>query len=116
MDKHLKIAQALAKLMDGQFKILGIRFGLDPLIGLIPGIGDFLSLCLSGYILYIGFKMRIPQTALFKMVRNLLFDFVIGSLPVLGDIADVIYKANFKNLEILKQYTALSVVEGEIVL
>jgi hypothetical protein len=80
------------------------RFGLSPLIGLIPVAGDFAGLILSLYVLYearkIGANRKIQQ----KMIRNMLIEFIGGLLPVFGDAFDAIYKANTKNTELLRHY------------
>jgi hypothetical protein len=104
MDYHLQYAQSLADLLDNKFKILGFRFGLDPLIGLVPGIGDVIGLVLSAYIVWVAVQMKVPQDKIAMMLGNILFDFVIGLIPVLGEIGDFVVKANSKNLEILKRH------------
>jgi hypothetical protein len=114
MYKHVRIATTIADLLDNRFKILGIKFGLDPLLGLIPGIGDFIALLFSFYIIWIGLRMKLPEEQLARMVQNVILDFVIGLVPVLGDVSDFVFKANTKNIEILKKYTATNVVEGRM--
>jgi hypothetical protein len=101
---HLKTATMLANILDNQFSIAGFKVGLDPLLGLIPGLGDIVSAGLSIYMLWIAKQMGIPQTTISKMVRNIVIDFVLGVIPVVGDLTDFVYKANLKNLEILHAY------------
>ena len=115
MKNYLKIASAMANLLDNKFKILGMRFGIDSLLGLIPGGGDLVSLILAMYIVWIGIKMRLPQDKVALMIGNVLMDFGVGLIPILGDIADVAFKSNLKNLEILKQHSDQQIPEGEIV-
>lgn len=107
MQSHLKLATFLAKLLDSQFKLFGIRFGLDFLLGLIPGIGDFISFCLSSYIVWIGYQLKLPMHAIVRMIALVVFDFLIGTIPVLGDILDLGIKANLRNLETIEKYTSL---------
>ncbi len=114
IEGHIKNAERLARLMDSEFKIFNLRFGLDPLIGLVPGIGDTVSLVLGMYLIWIGAVYQIPSHALIRMIINLVFDFLIGAIPVLGDVSDFFYKSNLSNLKILKQYTQ-RIEEGEIV-
>lgn len=80
------------------------RFGLSPLIGLIPGIGDFAGLILSLYVLYEARKVGADGTVQRKMIRNMLIEFVGGLTPVLGDAFDAVYKANTKNTDLLRRY------------
>lgn len=110
------MARSLTKLLDGQFSVLGFKFGIDPLIGLIPGIGDVLSLLLSLYVVWIGFQMKIPIESLRTMIGNVVIDFILGSVPAVGDVADFIYKANSRNMKILETFVkGEQVVEGEVV-
>lgn len=115
MENHLKAASVIANLLDNQFNILGIRFGLNGLLGLIPGVGDFIVAALSFYMVWIGVKMRLPMTALAEMIGNIITNFLIGLLPIIGDSVDFFHHANLKNLKILKHHAAQGVVEGQIV-
>jgi hypothetical protein len=112
---HLKTARFLAKLLDSQYQFLGVRFGIESIVGVIPGIGDLCGLFLSLYLVWIGYAMELPFTALAQMIVNVLIDFIIGSIPVIGDIGDVFFKANIKNLHIIETYAAEEVLEGEII-
>lgn len=114
VDRHLRIATALTTLLDTRFKLGKLKFGLDPILGVIPGFGDILSLILSGYLVWIAARMNVPDEEIGKMLKNILYDFVIGAIPVVGDIGDIFYKANTKNLEILKKYSG-NIVEGEVI-
>jgi hypothetical protein len=113
--KHLESATNLANLLDNKFEIFGLRFGIDPLLGLIPGGGDFLSLLLSLYIVWIGLQMELPRNKIERMLWNIILDFVIGLAPVIGDAADFVFKSNLMNLQILNQHVDKVVIEGEIV-
>lgn len=115
MKNRLKTATFLANLLDNKFKILGLRFGIDPILGLIPGGGDLVSLILSSYIVWIGIKMELPKNKITRMIGNIMLDFGIGLLPILGDAADFAFKSNLMNLEILEQHVEKDIVEGEIV-
>ena len=115
MKKYIKTATVLSNLLDNKFKVLGIKFGLDPILGLIPGGGDLVSLILALYIVWIGIKMRLPQDKVTRMIGNVILDFGVGLVPILGDIADITFKSNLRNLEILKEHGENEVMEGEVV-
>ncbi|MCC5908133.1 MAG: DUF4112 domain-containing protein [Balneolaceae bacterium] len=91
---------------DSNFRIpfTNFRFGLSPLIGLIPVAGDFAGLILSLYVLYEARKIGASGKIQRKMIRNMLIEFIGGLLPVIGDAFDAIYKANTKNTELLRNY------------
>lgn len=112
MQMHLKTARFLADLLDNKFKIGGFRFGLDPIIGFIPFVGDLTVLAISFYILWIGRQMKVPEDKFGEMVANVVVDTLMGFVPIVGDIGDFFFKANMKNLEIIKKY-GQNVVEGE---
>jgi hypothetical protein len=82
----------------------GFRFGLSPLIGLIPGIGDFAGLILSLYVLYEARRIGAPGKIQRKMIRIMLIEFFGGLIPVFGDAFDAVYKANTRNTELLRNY------------
>ena len=115
MKNHLRTASYIADLLDNKFKILGFRFGIDPILGLIPGGGDLVSLALSSYIVWIGIKAELPKKKIVEMVRNTALDFVVGLVPLLGDAVDFTFKPNLINLEILRQHLEKDVMEGEVV-
>lgn len=96
----------LAKLMDSQFKVPGtnIRFGLDALIGLVPGVGDITTFGISSYMLWIMAQNGASGFVLARMVLNVLIDTIFGSVPVIGDIFDVAYKSNIKNLKLMQEH------------
>jgi hypothetical protein len=112
--QYLKSARLLAKLMDNQFNFLGIKFGLDNILGIVPGGGDAIAMVISLYLVYAGYQMKIPIDKLWLMVLNLAFDTIIGSVPILGDLADIAFKANVRNLKILEDYEYHEVVESEV--
>ena len=96
----------LANLMDSQFKIPGtnIRFGLDPLIGLVPGAGDFVTFLISGYMVMILAQNGASGFVLARMTLNILIDALVGSIPLLGDIFDVAFKANRRNMKLMHEH------------
>lgn len=96
----------LAWLMDSSFRIPGtnIRIGWDGLIGFIPGIGDALGALISSHILTQAAHMGAPKSVLLKMGFNIATDAILGIIPVVGDISDFVWKANQRNVELLKDY------------
>lgn len=103
-DEHLRTARAVAKLLDSQFGIGSFRFGLDPILAIIPGIGSALPMFLSFYILWIALQAEAPTRVLLPMIFNIFVDFVIGSIPLVGVIGDAFFKSNIKNLTILERF------------
>jgi len=98
--------ELLARLMDSIFVIPGtqIRFGLDALIGLVPGLGDTLTSFVSIYILKVASRLGVPRVTLVRMAMNIGIDYVAGIVPFVGDAFDVYWKANLKNVELLKRH------------
>jgi hypothetical protein len=92
--------------------ILGWRFGLDALIGLIPGIGDTGTALASFYILASAVRHGVPKITLLRMGMNIGFDYLIGSVPVVGDVADVFWKSNQKNIALLRKRATVSAEEA----
>lgn len=92
--------------MDAQFRVPGtdIRFGLDSLIGLIPGAGDLSTFAVSGYMLWIMANNGASGFVLARMVLNVLIDAIFGSIPILGDLFDVAFKANMRNMRLMQQH------------
>lgn len=97
--------EALARLMDAQFNIpfLPIPIGLDTLIGLIPGIGDTISLGVSSYIILAASRLGVPKRHLIRMGGNMLIDWVIGLVPIIGDIFDIGWRGNLRNVKIARE-------------
>jgi hypothetical protein len=104
----------LSRAMDGLFRIPGTgwRIGLDALVGLIPGVGDFATTAVSLYILAAGVRYRVPKVTLLRMASNIAVDYLLGSVPIVGDIFDAAWKSNQMNVELLKQRAAVSPEEA----
>tara|TARA_R110002072_G_scaffold2361_8_gene19660 strand:+ start:5632 stop:6009 length:378 start_codon:yes stop_codon:yes gene_type:complete len=98
--------ESLAELMDSRFRIpgTGIRFGLDAVIGLIPGVGDAVTLLPTLYIISQAQKHGAAGHIQAAMVFNAALDLVIGAVPLLGDLFDVGFKANHRNVRLLKRH------------
>ncbi len=100
----------LSKVMDNAIAIPGtkFRFGLDPILGLLPGGGDTITGGLSAYIVVEAARMGLPREILYKMVGNILIDSFAGTVPVLGDLFDVGWKSNVKNIELLEKHLEIA--------
>jgi hypothetical protein len=100
--------------MDDLFRVpvLGWRFGLDALIGLIPGFGDTATSLASFYILANAVRYGVPKITLLRMGLNLGIDYAIGSLPFVGDLFDAWWKSNRKNLDLLRRRATVSPEEA----
>jgi hypothetical protein len=97
-----------AVLLDSAFRIPGtnIRFGLDALVGLFPGLGDLASPLFTVALLLEGTRRRLPFIVQARMVLNAGIDMLLGLVPLLGDVADVAWKANLRNLALLERHAA----------
>lgn len=102
-EQILQQIRILADLMDNRFTIPGtnIRVGLDAVIGLIPGIGDIASAAISGYIVFLAHQLDVPKWLLARMAMNIAIDMAAGAVPVVGDVMDVAFRANLKNMKLL---------------
>lgn len=105
-DRSLKAIAFLSNWMDNKFRIPGtqIRFGLDSLMSLIPGLGDITSSGISMGIFALILKEGVPFGTALKMMGNIVFDSIISSVPLIGTIADVGFKANNRNLKLLEKH------------
>ena len=92
--------------------VLGWRIGLDPLLGLIPGFGDTASSLASFYILVNAVRYGVPKITLLRMGLNLGIDYVVGSIPLVGDLFDAWWKSNQRNLDLLKKRATVSAEEA----
>ncbi len=100
------LIDSISSLMDNQFRIpfTQVRFGVDFLIGLIPTVGDWLSFGISSGLVFSMLRRGIGVGMLFKMMGNITLDATVGSIPILGDLFDLHFKANRRNVALLKQY------------
>jgi hypothetical protein len=95
-----------AVLLDSYFRLPGtpIRFGLDAILGLVPGLGDLSTPVFAALILVHAVRMRLPLVVQARMVLNAGIDMVLGLVPLLGDVVDVAWKANLRNLALLERH------------
>ena len=95
-----------AVLLDSAFKVPGlpVRFGLDAIVGLVPGVGELTTPAFTMLLLFTGLRMRVPLVVLARMVLNTGVDALIGLVPVVGDLTDIGWKANLRNLDLLERH------------
>lgn len=104
-ERVLRRLEALGSLLDSRFRLPGgFRFGLDPLIGLVPGIGDGISAIVALYIVLEAWRLGASRGTLARMLLNVGLDFAVGVIPVVGDAADFVFRSNRRNLELLRRH------------
>ena len=86
----------------GRLKLLSQRLE-DPIIGLIPGGGDIFGAILSIYIMYSGIRIGVPRATVNKMFKNILLEFIIGCIPIVGDLFDIVWKSNQRNVKLIEE-------------
>jgi hypothetical protein len=102
--RRIERVRWLGELLDNSIPVPGtnFRFGIDTIIGLIPGVGDLIGGALSAYIILEAARLGVPRSLLARMGYNVLVDVAVGAIPVLGDLFDAGYKANLRNLALLQ--------------
>jgi hypothetical protein len=115
-DAHsvLRRLERLAVVLDSAIVIPGtrFRFGADAILGLFPGGGDVVGAALSGYIIFEAARLGVPAAALARMVTNVIADTALGVIPVAGDLFDAYWKANLRNIAIVREHIARTTGPG----
>lgn len=83
-----------------------LRIGLDPLVGLVPGIGDALGALVASYVLVEAMQVGVPTSMLLRMLANIAIDALLGTVPIIGDVFDVVWTANLRNVALLEHHVA----------
>ncbi|ACA18754.1 conserved hypothetical protein [Methylobacterium sp. 4-46] len=98
--------EVLAHLLDSAFLIPGInrRVGVDALIGLVPVVGDAITTAISSYIIWEARRLGVPRWLIARMAANVAFDGVVGVVPLVGDLFDAAFKANIRNVRLLRRH------------
>ena len=98
-------ARTLARLLDSAVRVpgTGIRFGADAVIGLIPGLGDIGGAALAGYLVILAQRLGVPRSVVLRMLANVAVDTLGGTVPLIGDLFDVAYKSNLRNVALLER-------------
>ena len=107
-DERLRWVAGIARLMDSQFRLPGtqFRFGLDPLLGLLPVVGDLSTFAISGALLLTMLRHGASGAVVVRMALNILMDTIIGAIPLLGNVFDFAYKSNERNVALLRRHYA----------
>jgi hypothetical protein len=108
LERRMRVLRGLQRLLDTAFRVPGtsIRFGWDPIVGLVPWVGDVATALLACALIVQAHQMRLPRVLQFRMLVNVLVDVLIGLVPFLGDVADVFWKANSRNMAMIEQHVA----------
>ena len=106
VQQSLARLEALARLMDGAFVLPGtnLRFGLEAIVGLVPVAGDMIAGLVSTYLIWEARQLGAPRWLVARMLANTLLDTTIGAIPVVGDAFDVVFRANLKNMTLLRRH------------
>ncbi len=114
-------ARKIAKLMDSNFTFMGVSFGWDAILGIVPVAGDTLALLPALFPLYVAKKHKLPAHIIARMTVNVITDYGIGLVPVAGDVFDVAFRASLRNVRLLEEWAAKQekkrarIVPGEVV-
>jgi hypothetical protein len=106
VSRRLEALRSLQRWLDEAFRVpgTGLRFGWDPLIGLLPWAGDVLTALMSGAIVLQAHQMRLPRVVQLRMLGNVAIDLVSGAIPFIGDAVDFFWKSNKKNFALLEEH------------
>ena len=115
MTAHMQFVRKLVTVLDTKFTFFGIRFGIDPLFDFIPGAGNIIAAVTSCYLFWIARELRVPNVVYMRMLGNIVVDFLVGVVPVIGIVFDVLYKSNVRNLILLEPYNNFSIETGKLV-
>jgi predicted aconitase with swiveling domain len=106
----------LSRVLDSAVNIPGtsISLGVDSLIGLIPIVGDAIGSLVSSYIVYEGARLGMPKLVMLRMISNVALDSLIGAIPILGDLFDITFKANIRNVNLIREHMAAARSERSV--
>ena len=103
LDRDLARIDHLSRLLDTQFSVAGVRFGWDTIVGLVPGVGDVATAVLALYPVFLAHRHGLGRWTQLKMLGNVGVDALVGAVPVAGDVFDLAFKANRRNLDLFRQ-------------
>ena len=104
--RRVQRVHRFAKCMDSRYRIpiIGIRFGFDSVIGLVPGLGDAVTALTATWLLRQAVQLGVPNSVLVKMIANIVIDLSVGVVPVVGDVFDLFWKSNLRNAKLLEEH------------
>jgi hypothetical protein len=113
---YLAFARLLAQVLDRSIRVPGtdVRIGLDPLIGLIPGIGDAVAGLAGSMILFLAARLQVPKIVLVRMSVNIALNGMLGTIPIIGDLFSVWFQSNVRNVALLERHIAASGRESTV--
>lgn len=103
LERDIERVRTMARAMDAQFEVAGVRFGWDSIIGLVPVAGDLATALIGIYPILIARKHNLSKLTRWRMAANFALDMAVGAVPLAGDVFDVAFKANLKNLALLER-------------
>ncbi|MEK7533656.1 MAG: DUF4112 domain-containing protein [Patescibacteria group bacterium] len=112
---HIDFARRLTRVMDLRFNVLGIRFGIDPMLDIIPGLGNILATVTSFYLFWIAYQLRVPAWVYVRMLWNISVDSLFGVIPYIGIVLDIFFRSNVKNFALLESYFDPDILVGEVI-
>ncbi len=112
---EIGFARRMVSVMDVKFSVFGIRFGIDPLLDIIPGLGNALAVGVSCYLFWIAYRVKVPTHVYLRMLWNIIVDYIFGVVPYIGIVMDLFFRANVKNLALIDKYHDPSILVGELV-
>jgi hypothetical protein len=102
---RLRRIRVMSRLLDSSIVLPGgYRIGIDPIVGLIPGFGDFIGAALSFYLVYEAARLGLPKRVLLRMCGNVLIEVLVGEIPLLGDVFDAVWKGNLRNARLVEMH------------
>lgn len=104
VDRDYPELAELAQLLDSKWGVLGFRFGIDAIAGMLPVVGDAATGLISAYIVYKAHRLGAPRELLGKMAANVVVDVAVGAIPIAGTVFDVFFKANNRNIRLLREH------------
>lgn len=106
VDERLKWVEVVARLLDSQFQLPGtkFKFGLDPILGFIPVAGAVSTYAISGLLVLTMARHGVSRKVVIMMLGNILLDALVGSIPIIGNLFDFVYKANDRNVRLLRRH------------
>ncbi|MEQ9436592.1 DUF4112 domain-containing protein [Hyphomonas sp.] len=104
VQEELRKLDTLARMLDSQFSVMGMRFGIDSVLGLVPVAGDVATGLAGTYSLFTAIRLKLHPLAIAHIGWNLLFDTVIGAIPLVGDVFDFFFKSNTKNFKVIEKH------------
>lgn len=104
MKSHIDFARRLATVLDTKFHLFGVRFGIDPILDILPGVESMIGAGISCYLFRIAYQLKVPARIYWMMSWHILLDYLLGILPFIGVVADLFYRSNAKIVGLLTPF------------